>query len=304
LDSQAQRLLSTVTATAAIDVAEQKKRREIETQDRETLTRQSVAKAKAEATLAENEQRRREAESKMQYETAKAAFDRDEQKAKLESKLLAERRGIELQIENELMKRDQEEASRRAADLAAATVNAESVVRQAQGEASRDVEIAKGEALKLQELAAGEAAASIRRAEAYARATELKATADLFASLKEAEGKRAMLEAEAAGLEKIYQATLVNPDFAKLQRTLDSHQPVAIADAAAKGLQNLSPKLSYFVQGGADTANDPLAPLRKLGIGVLPAVRAYAQQLGISIPGDHDPQPSPSPSSSPSPSAK
>lgn len=297
LDSQAQRLLSEVTATAAVDVAEQKKRQDIETQARDTTTRQSVAKARAEATLAENEQKRREAESHMQLTTAKAAYDRDEQRALVEATLMAKRKEIELATENARLRRDQEEATRRAADLAAATVDAESAVRKAQGEASFAVELAKGEANKMQELATGEAAARITRAKAEAAEVEIRAAAKLVADLKEAEGTRAKLEAEAAGSAKLYEATLINPQFASLQRTLDSSQPVEIARASADAVRDMRPQLSFFTSGGPDAANDPLAPLRKVGPGALSMLRAYAQQLGITVPGaGDDPSKQPPPS--------
>lgn len=275
-------------AQAEIDVAEQKKRSDIEKEKRKTESRKSIAELDAAAVVTENTNAEIQARSGMALKIAQAECDRDAKRAEIESAMMAERKRIELDTENANLRRAQEEAVRRSHELAEATVKAESDVRAANGSALREIELARGEAGKSEALAIGEAKATEARARAEANAVMWKADADLHAALKAAEGIQAKLEAEAAGLAKLYQAVQIAPDFAKLNRVLDSQMPIDIAKASAEGLKNLSPKMSFFLHGeGArsSTSGDPLGPLRQLGLGLLPALKAFEDYTGVRIPG-------------------
>ena len=270
LDSQSRKLLAQVGQESELHVQQNTMLQKIGTQERQANTRKSVATADADAELIENREKQRKAESHMIFATASAQFDQKEKIAKIEAELNAERKRIELETLNAELTRAQEEAKLRATELATATVQAESKIKAAQGQAQQTIEVATGEA----------------------NAMKIRAEALLYQALKEAEGTQAKLEAEAAGLQKIFEATTAAPEYAKLMRVLSSNQPQEIAQASADALQNLSPKISYFVnqhQNGANgsaSLTDPLvSQLRQFGFGMLPLLKSWEDATGVRIPG-------------------
>jgi flotillin len=187
-----QKALEGATNQAKIAVAEQTKLGDVGEMEHKTETRQKIASYEKEARLAENERNKEIAESNAKLEIAKADFDRQQKIALAEAHASTEQRTAELQALVEEKKRVQEEQKLRASELARASVEAEMVIRIAEG---------KAEAVKRE--AEGRANAIRIEAEAKATATKLTAEADFVKMTNEAKGIIALRDAEAKGLQEL-----------------------------------------------------------------------------------------------------
>ena len=175
------------------------------------------------------------AESTRHLEVKRAEFNRETKIAQLEALKAEELRLAELQREVESKRVNQEMEALRAEDLVQATVDAESKIMAAKGDAD---------------------------------AKRQEADADRYSQERQAEGKLALVEAEVKGLERRFMAQAVglrslldacwiNPDLMKFYIACEAKLYQSLADANAKAVQNMNPKIQVWAMDGKDHLFEP-----------------------------------------------
>ncbi len=185
---------------------------------------------------------------------------------KLKHEKITESKRIE--IESELFKRDQDKELERlrSSHVIKAAALGEEMVRKSEADA-----------------------ASMRiAADATFYAESKKADADYYTNLKKAEGMRAQLEATAQGLDKIYQASHVNPELANFYLALEKgvFDPnglfSVIADKQALAIKDMNPKINIWNTGSGET--DYTSVISNLVKTMPPMLDAIQQQTNIKLP--------------------
>lgn len=117
---------------------------------------------------------------------------------------------------------------------------------------------------------------SIVEAEAKERAAE----ANLYAAQKEAEGTLAQYEAQANGLKALFASTS-DPNIVLSYLMIKHDVYPKLADANAKAIQGLQPKITSWVTSGDTTTNNPMTNIMK---NIPPLVSTIHDQTGIKPP--------------------
>lgn len=240
-----QRARANAENEARINVAEAQKRGDIEVKERQRDTRIKTAGFEAEAVLFENERNAEVAQSNAQLKIQEAEFDKRSKVAQIESQKAAASREAALQREVETLLIAQNQERVRSEMLVKATVESE---------------------------------AKERIADADLYATKAAADADLYSRKAEATGILARFQAESEGLEKLLQ-TSDNPSVAMQYLMIDRKLFPEMANANAKAIQGLQPKITYWNTG--DSGKNPITDVVK---NIPPLVDTIFTQTGMQPP--------------------
>ena len=239
-----------------IAVSEARKEGDIGEKNREVTTRKERAILEAAAKEVETAQNQKMSDYSRLLEITMTTNKQQEDIAKIEAHKATESKRIEIEADLNKQKQQQELEKLRSEQVIKATAEAEAI---------------------------------IKRAEADANSTKIKAEAVLYAKMKEAEGIRAQLEAQAEGLGRIYEVSKTNPALANFYLALEKgmFNPnglfSVIADKQAQAIKGLEPKINIW-STGAQTGNNYADVLSGLGKTVPPILDAIQQQTGIKLP--------------------
>lgn len=245
--SLAQKIKAEAENKAKVEVAEQNKKGNIGAKERESETRQRVSTVEAEAALVENEREQAILKSKADLEKTKAEQDLIIQQAQIRAKQEAEVLRMQLLKEVEMRRQEMELEKQRAVELTKATVAAETLQKDAEGQA---------------------------------QSQRILAEAALFQKQKEAEGVCAMYAAQSEGLQKLVSSfggdARALLSYTMLEKGVYQH----LADSNAKAIQGLNPKITVWT-------HDPtqgMAAIQNLGKGLIPMLDTIQDQTGYTLP--------------------
>jgi flotillin len=247
--SRKQKALEGAVNDAKIDVSEARKRGNIGEKQRITETRQEVAKLESNAIVVENDNKQVIEESKMKLGINIAGYKRLQEIADIEAKLAAQNREIELLKELEEKRLQQQIASHRAKDVSLATIKAEAMVKEAEGQTT---------------------------------AIKLVADAKLYEEQKKAEGIKINLEAQSDGLNKLLSSTN-NPNHALFYLAMNHGLYEKLAKENANAISGLQPKINIWNTGNNGNT-DPMSSIKNIFTGLAPMLDVMQQQTDLKIP--------------------
>jgi flotillin len=131
--------------------------------------------------------------------------------------------------------------------------------------------------------AEGQAEATRRIADAQMYKAQKAADAVLYQQLKAAKCTLANLEAQADGLSRFLSASGERPDLAKFQLALQSGLFEKMATTTADAVRGMEPKIHIWTTGGGSDA-DSLAPLRNIFASIPPMLDAVKGQTNFRAP--------------------
>ncbi|OQS03114.1 hypothetical protein THRCLA_04576 [Thraustotheca clavata] len=220
LEARERKKLANTLQDAEIDVADANKRGDIEQKIRQRDTRVAVANMEKEAQLTENEQQAAIANSKAELAIIEGEAQRKIEIAKIEAEQLAEVRLQQLRLNVEQLRQEQILIAKKADILTSAQVDADAI-----------------------------------REQANARLYAAERDADAALAMMEAEGRglKAKMVLESEGLAAIVAASGNDSELAKQYLFIRANIPQQLAEAQAKALQGLQPKVWAF-NNGADAS--------------------------------------------------
>lgn len=238
-----------------IAVSEARKEGDIGEKEREIITRKQRSILEADAKQTETQQNQKMSDYSRELSITNTTNQQQEQLAKIEAHKAMETKRID--VESDLNKRKQAQELER--------LRSEQVIK-----------------------ATASAEAKVKDAEADAAAMEIRAKAQFFAKSKEADGIKALLEAQAEGLGKIYDVSKSNPEMASFYLALEKglfnpHGLFAtVAHEQAEAIRGLEPKIHIWNTGEKQGAyTDIIKDLTK----TLPPILDVVQnQTGIKLP--------------------
>ncbi|CAZ81941.1 unnamed protein product [Tuber melanosporum] len=270
---------------AKIDVAEARMRGEIGEKEKQGLTAQHISKIEADTAIKETERKKDKATAEASFSVRQQELNMEVQQATIKAKRAAEARDAELSKDVEKKRAEMELERLRAMDVVKSVIARETQEQKADAAAYTTKKSAEAEYL-----------ARVRKAEADLIAAEKAAQATFITRKREAEG---MLE-----MAKAYQAlsqVMGGPEglmqFLMIERGVYGD----LANANAKAIQGLQPKISVWntgSAGGEGAMADPTAPLRNIFQALPPLFSTINEQTGISPPAWMAQMPANAPSNS------
>ena len=261
-----QKALEGALTISRIEVSEARKTGDIGEKQREVITRQERSVLEAKAKEVETTQNQKMSDYSRLLTITNTTNLQQEELAKIEAHQATETRRI--QVESELNKRKQEQELEhlRSQQVVQATAKAEALIK--------DVET--------------EAATVKIRAEAEAAAIRIRADAKFFEESRKADGVKALLEATAQGLDKIYNVSQTNPELANfylaLEKGLFNSDGLfsVVADKQALAIRDMKPNINVWSTGpGTGDYTNVLTGLAK---SVPPILDVIQQQTNIKLP--------------------
>ena len=103
------------------------------------------------------------------------------------------------------------------------------------------------------------------------------------------------MEAEAKGLNEIFNAANSNPDFAKFYFGVKNDVFTTLGKHSADAVRGMKPKFHFWTTGsdGSSQNKDPFAHLRNIFMGIPPMLSAVQEQTNIKMPFLKDVEPPP-----------
>lgn len=248
-EQKKQKALEEASTEAVIAVAEAKKLADIGAKQRMATTRQSVAMIESETVTVENENKRKMEESKKDYDVAIATYSKQKEIANIEAQMAAKQREMEMLKDVEEKRLQQQTAAHRATEMSKATIVAEAAIKESEGKA-----------------------ASIK----------LLADANLYAAQQEAIAIKAKLQAEADGLNQLFQTSDPNHTMAYLFMKNNVYEK--LADSNAKAVNGMNPKVTIFQNGNSENGGDAFSPIKNILNCLPPVLSMLQEQTNIKLP--------------------
>eukprot|EP00842_Homolaphlyctis_polyrhiza_P006012 jgi/Hompol1/6411/HPOL_000954-RA len=236
---------------AKVDVAEAKFKGNVGEKEREGMTRKENARIEASTVIFENERQVEMCASQTAFQTKKVEFENQTALKVIETSKQAAMRDADLQKEVEVRRAAVELERCRADLLAKAKVDAEAVV------ASADAQFYK---------------------------TKVEVDAQLYAAQKQAEGIRAMYEAQAVGIERLTRAFEGDTKSALSFLMLEKGLYTELAKSNAAAIQGLNPKITVWNTGSGQEDGDEMRAIRDIFQSLPPLLTTINEQTGISPP--------------------
>lgn len=319
--SLALRIKAEAENKARVQVAEQNKIGQIGSKEREAETRQRVASVEAETIIVENQRQQDMLKSQAELETIKAEQDLITRAAQIKAQNESEKIKMAMEKEVQALKLAMEVERARANELSVVQVNAEKAQKEAEGKATAqrlkaDADLytktkdAEAVAATLRYKADGDLYTKQKDADANLFNMKLRADADLYTKqkesesvevqanaaffaqqkeaegllvrkLKEAEGMTALFDAQSQGIQKLISSFNGDTQALVTYMMLEKDQFTKLADASAKAIQGLNPKITVWNTGnGAQTYDS----IQSLGKTLIPMLDTIKDQTGYQLP--------------------
>lgn len=215
-----QKKLSEAENSAKISIAEANKLGDIGHKENEVLARQQIAALEAETVQRENENRQKIAKSNADLVVVQQESLQREQVAAITSTMTAELKRNDMQKLLESQRMETETEKRRADEMSQTIVDAEKHIAEAEG---------------------------------IATAIKTKSDAELYDNKNKAEAINATFAAQAEGLEKLRVSLGSDSDTLIQYLMVDKNLYRDLADASAKAINGLKPKITVWNTGAEST---------------------------------------------------
>ena len=237
--------------TARVEVANARKMGDIGEAERHAETAQRIAQITAETKRVQNDRDGNIAESNKDLSVARSQYSQLEEIARIEGDMAAKLRAAELGQALEAKRGQVELETRRANELVEARVSAESM---------------------------------IERAEAQAESKRREANAALYSDEKRAQGVRLVMDAQAAGLERMLHASGGNTQLLQFYLAQNSGLYVDLAKQTALAVHDMKPNLNVWNTAGAGdkSSNEPFGFVQQLMTSVSPILDVMQQQTNVA----------------------
>ena len=246
--------LGKASTESRIAVAEARKEGNIGEKQKEVDTRKEKIVMEADAIKSESEQKQKMSDYSRNLEITQTENKRNENMAVIDAYNTTESKKIEVDSELHKKRQVQELERLRSVHVALAIANAEVVIKDAN---------------------------------AVAESIKIKAEAHLFEKEKEALGIKAKLEAQAKGLQEIYNTSKQNPALASFYLALESgmFSPTGlfsvIANKQADAIKDMKPDIRIWNTDGKNDYTNAISGLVK---SLPPLIDSIQQQTGVQIP--------------------
>jgi flotillin len=224
---------------AKVEVATARMNGEIGEREKQGLTKQRISQIEAQTAINETNRKKEKASAEAELTKCQVELDLEIQIAQINAKRAAECKDTELQKGLEQQRAETEYARLQASDLTKMRIIREKMEQQADAELYAAKKKADAEFYTQQKVA-----------EATQLRKKIDAEAALYAKAKEAEGIQAVYQAQYDGFTKLKEAFGSNDmlmRFLMLERGLFQD----LAQASAKAIQGLQPKINVWNQGTA-----------------------------------------------------
>ncbi|KAF2152698.1 hypothetical protein K461DRAFT_278931 [Myriangium duriaei CBS 260.36] len=298
---------------AKVDVANARMIGEVGEAERQGETKQKIAKINAHTAVLETERKSEKIAADAKLKSREISIERELQLERISASRAADQRDAELQKTVEQKKAEMELERLRATVVTKAKIDRESA--QEKADASAYAQSKSADAQRYADTATAEAALikTSRKADAelYAKQkdvegallkTQKNADAHLYAAQREAEGSLVqrqkdadanlyVKQREAAGLLELAKAygaladVLGGPQGLMQYFMLQNGVYEKMADANARAIQGLQPKISVWNTGDGGQGMDTMAPIRNLVQCLPPMLQTVQEQTGIRPPG-------------------
>ncbi len=315
------RIKSEAENKAKVQVAEQNKFGQIGSKEREAETRQRIASVESETIIIENQKQQEMLKSIAELDKIRAEQDLITKSAQIKTQNESEKIKMAMEKEVQALKLQMEVEKARANELSIVQVNAEKAQKEAEGKANaqrlkadadlytktKDAEAiattlkhkADGDLYTKQKVADAnifniklQADADLYTKQKEAEAIELKANADFIATqkkaegdlitkLKESEGMNAIFDSQSQGINKLISSFNGDTKALITYMMLEKDQFTKLADASAKAIQGLNPKITVWNTGSGTNTYDSIA---NLGKSLIPMLDTIKDQSGYELP--------------------
>jgi len=250
---------------AKIDVANARMLGQIGEAEKLGKTRQEISKIDAQTAVLETQRKSEKATADAELATTQTKLDNKIQLTKISATREAEARDAELQKIVEIKRAEMELERRRATDVVTAKISKESNQQKSDAKFYADQKEADGLAYK----------------------TKQDAEAAYYRTAKEAEAAFILKKKEAEGISEMARA------YGEMSKVLGGPQGLLqymmihggtyekLANANAKAIQGLQPKISVWTTGDAADATSPISKLYK---SLPPLLQTIQEQTGITPP--------------------
>lgn len=275
---------------AKVDVANARMIGEVGEAERQGETKQKIAKINAHTAVLETERKSEKIAADAKLKSREINIERELQLERIQASRSAEQRDAELQKTVEQKKAEMELERLRATVVAKAKIDRESA--QEKADAGAYAQSKSADAQRYADTAAAEAAfvKTQRAADAQFYAKQREADAQLLQRQKLAEADLFAKQREAAGLMELTKAygaladVLGGPQGLMQYFMVQNGVYQSMADANARAIQGLQPKISLWNTGAGDQAADTMAPIRNLVQCLPPMLQTVQEQTGITPP--------------------
>lgn len=256
-----QKTRSEAEGKAIIDTSEARKKADIGKKEREIISRMEIAKFEAQAVEVENLSKQNIANSCADLNIVAADAEKRTNIAKIEAEKAALKREAELQKEVEEKNILQEIERLRALNMSKAHVDAEILIRNAEGVRESKIKESEGDKESMINIA----------------------NARLYEGQKEAEVILAKYQAQADGLNNLVSSFNGDADMLVKYLMLDKGVLSQLIDGAAKAIKDSNPKITVTNWNtSSDGKNDdPTATIRNLGQMMPPLLDTIYKQTGM-----------------------
>lgn len=308
---------------AIVDVAQAQAEGNIGQQREQARAAKEVALINAETSVTQTDLKKRRADADARVKSNEIRIEQELALSKIAATRAAEVRDAELQQDVERRRGDVELQRLRAKNVVQAKIERESRVEKAEADrfaeqtradANRYTQEANAQAqlvaartnaeaslVKARQSAEGEAYGRSKQAEALASATRQAAEADAYARLQQAEAAAAAAKleaeaslvkrrAEAAGISELAKAygdlgaVLGGPPGLMQYLMLQDNTFEKLANANARAIQGLQPKISVWNTGDSAGSQDPGAAVRNIFQQLPPLFGTIQDQTGMTPP--------------------
>ncbi|KAL8828975.1 MAG: hypothetical protein Q9191_002279 [Dirinaria sp. TL-2023a] len=275
---------------AKIDVANAQMIGNIGEAEKRGKTRQEISKIDAATAVLETQRKSEKAQADAELTTTQTKLDMGINLAKIQATREAEAQDAELQKNVETRRAAMQLEKRRATDVVHAKIERESAQEKADAKLYAENKNADGHLYKQQQEAEAKFLAVVKGADAlvyqkkqeveanYIRATK-EAEASFYAKKKEAEGITEMAKA----YEKMA-SVLGGPQGLLQYMMLENNTYEKLAQANAKAINGLQPKITVWNTGENAGGSDSAAPIRNILQALPPLLSTIDDQTGIKPP--------------------
>ena len=278
--SLSQRIKAEAENRAKVEVSEQNKLGDIGAKEREGETRQKISMIESETKLVENNRLQDIIKSNADLEKTKAEQTLIIQQAKIRADNEALITKMKLEKEVEAKRLEMQIERQRANDLSQTQVRAEMIAKQSEGEANSQKILADAKLYTIQRDAEAEASSKKINAEAELFRLQKQAEGMLYSKMKEAEGITAIYQAQADGLRKLVDSFGGNSQALLSYTMLEKGVYEKLADANAKAIQGLNPKITVWTHD----PNQSMNAIQNLSKSVIPMLDTIQDQTNYQLP--------------------
>lgn len=275
---------------AKVDVANAQMIGNIGEAEKRGKTRQEISKIDAATAVLETQRKSEKAQADAQLTTTQTKLDMGINLAKIQATREAEAQDAELQKNVETRRAAMQLEKRRATDVVHAKIERESAQEKADARLYAENKNADGHLYKQQQEAEAKFLGVVKGADALVYQQKQEAEANYIRATKEAEASFYAKKKEAEGITEMAKAyekmasVLGGPQGLLQYMMLEKNTYEKLAQANAKAINGLQPKITVWNTGENASGSDSTAPIRNILQTLPPLLSTIDDQTGIKPP--------------------